>query len=70
MSDIYIFVQMTSIMNNFDGIQPEPLSHHRTPQLIEFIQRHQSIRDRGSHSKLQTDLVEHIWNYMASDKKL
>ena len=54
----------------FDGIQPEPISHHRTPQLIEFIQCHQSIRDRGSHSKLQTDLVEHIWNYMASDKKL
>ena len=45
----------------FDGIQPGPISHHRTPQLIEFIQRHQSIRDRGSHSKLQADLVEHIW---------
>uniref|UniRef100_A0A2N9IKV7 DDE Tnp4 domain-containing protein n=1 Tax=Fagus sylvatica TaxID=28930 RepID=A0A2N9IKV7_FAGSY len=45
----------------FDGIQPEPISHHRTPQLTEFIQRHQSIRDKGSHSKLQADLVEHIW---------
>jgi hypothetical protein len=37
---------------HFDGIQPKPISHHYTPQLIEFIQRHQSIRDRGTHSQL------------------
>ena len=28
---------------------------------VIFIERHNSIRDRGIHSQLQVDLVEHLW---------
>jgi hypothetical protein len=28
---------------------------------VEFIQRHLSIRDSQTHSQLQSDLIEHLW---------
>ncbi|XP_028082412.1 uncharacterized protein LOC114283734 [Camellia sinensis] len=48
---------------NYDTISESlPLvSHERTPKLFEFIQNHRRIRDRGTHSKLKQDLVEHLW---------
>lgn len=36
-----------------DHIPPVKVSHERTVELMEFIQRHQCIRERGSHSQLQ-----------------
>ena len=52
--------------NDFDYDQindngPEPVSHNPTCNLMQFIERHNSIRDRGIHSQLQADLVEHLW---------
>ncbi|XP_028089579.1 uncharacterized protein LOC114289930 [Camellia sinensis] len=48
---------------NYDTISESfpPVSHERTPELFEFIQNHYRIRDRGTHSKLKQDLVEHLW---------
>ncbi|KAL7176778.1 hypothetical protein ACSBR2_030179 [Camellia fascicularis] len=50
---------------NYDTIDetlPLTVSHERTPELYEFIQNHHRIRDRQTHSKLQADLVEHLWH--------
>ncbi|KAK9983822.1 hypothetical protein SO802_033347 [Lithocarpus litseifolius] len=52
--------------NDFDYDQiddngPEPVSHNPTCNLMQFIEHHNSIRDRGIHSQLQADLVEHLW---------
>lgn len=40
---------------------PAIVSHERTTELCEFIQMHRCIRDRETHSQLQEDLVEHLW---------
>lgn len=40
---------------------PATVSHERTTELCEFIQMHRRIRDRETHSQLQVDLVEHLW---------
>ncbi|XP_020249142.1 uncharacterized protein LOC109826522 [Asparagus officinalis] len=37
------------------------MSHERTIDLCEFIQNHHRIRDMQTHSQLQLDLVEHLW---------
>ncbi|XP_028085070.1 uncharacterized protein LOC114286174 [Camellia sinensis] len=37
------------------------VSHDQTTELMEFIRRHHRIRDRETHSQLQSDLVEHLW---------
>ncbi|CAL5402850.1 unnamed protein product [Camellia sinensis] len=50
---------------NYDAIDetlPPAVSHERTPELYDFIQNHHRIRDRQTHSKLQADLVEHLWH--------
>nr|XP_023911884.1 uncharacterized protein LOC112023512 [Quercus suber] len=52
--------------NDFDYDQidnngPKPVSHNPTCNLMQFIERHNSIRDKGIHSQLQADLVEHLW---------
>ncbi|KAI8538373.1 hypothetical protein RHMOL_Rhmol09G0097800 [Rhododendron molle] len=49
---------------NYDPLEHTPLvevSHERTTDLVEFIQRNHLIRDRGTHSQLQADLIEHLW---------
>ncbi|XP_058222952.1 uncharacterized protein LOC131332670 [Rhododendron vialii] len=44
-----------------DGPLPEPVSHEHTTELMEFIRRQHVIRNRETHSQLQSDLVEHLW---------
>ncbi|KAG5557078.1 hypothetical protein RHGRI_007364 [Rhododendron griersonianum] len=49
---------------NYDPLEHTPLvevSHERTIDLVEFIRRNHQIRDRGTHSQLQVDLIEHLW---------
>ncbi|KAH7850336.1 hypothetical protein Vadar_031206 [Vaccinium darrowii] len=36
-------------------------SHENRIELTEFLHRHRRIRDRGTHSQLQSDLVKHLW---------
>ncbi|XP_020263140.1 uncharacterized protein LOC109839119 [Asparagus officinalis] len=48
----------------YDAVEEAPtisVSHERTIDLCEFIQNHHRIRDRQTHSQLQLDLVEHLW---------
>ncbi|KAF8402555.1 hypothetical protein HHK36_010641 [Tetracentron sinense] len=44
-----------------DANPPEPVSHDQPDMLAEFISNHLRIRDKGTHSQLQSDLVEHLW---------
>ncbi|KAF8388134.1 hypothetical protein HHK36_026800 [Tetracentron sinense] len=47
---------------NYDAIDESPyapVSHERTTELVEFIEGIRRIRNRGTHSQLQSDLVEH-----------
>ncbi|XP_062154342.1 uncharacterized protein LOC133862526 [Alnus glutinosa] len=37
------------------------ISHEHTPGFLEFIKRHVNIRDRQTHSQLQSDLIEYLW---------
>ncbi|XP_028062903.1 uncharacterized protein LOC114266214 [Camellia sinensis] len=49
---------------NYDQIEDSPhvtVLQERTTELMEFIQCHHNIRDRQTHSHLQSDLVEHLW---------
>mgnify|MGYP003703480791 FL=1 len=49
---------------NYDQIDDSPhvtVLQERTTKLVEFIQCHHNIRDRQTHSHLQSDLVEHLW---------
>ncbi|KAI8572811.1 hypothetical protein RHMOL_Rhmol01G0229400 [Rhododendron molle] len=44
-----------------DGPLPELVSHEHTMELMEFIRRQHAIQSRETHSQLQSDLVEHLW---------
>ncbi|GLT52831.1 hypothetical protein SLA2020_261480 [Shorea laevis] len=44
-----------------DETLPEPVSRDDTHMLAEFIRNRLRIRDRETHSQLQSDLVEHLW---------
>ncbi|XP_028110415.1 uncharacterized protein LOC114308915 [Camellia sinensis] len=49
---------------DYEQIDENPhvsVSHDHTTELMEFIRRHHRIRDRETHSQLQSDLVEHLW---------
>ncbi|KAF8400849.1 hypothetical protein HHK36_014152 [Tetracentron sinense] len=49
---------------NYDAIDESPhapVSHERVTELMEFIQGIRRIRDMRTHSQLQSDLVEHLW---------
>ncbi|KAF8407238.1 hypothetical protein HHK36_006365 [Tetracentron sinense] len=49
---------------NYDAIDESshaPVSHKHTTELMEFIQGIHHIRNRETHSQLQSDLVEHLW---------
>jgi hypothetical protein len=37
------------------------ISHNGTPELDEFIQNYKNIQDKETHTQLQADLVEHLW---------
>jgi hypothetical protein len=45
----------------FNETTLDPVSHAPTLEFMDFIQRHHQIRDRETHSQLQSDLVEHLW---------
>ena len=50
--------------NDFDGSDANPpveVSHAYTPELEDFMQTHYQIRDSVTHSQLQSDLIEHLW---------
>ena len=56
--------------NNFDGSDANPpveVSHAYTPELEDFMQTHYHIMDSVTHSQLQSDLIEHLWNDMATN---
>ena len=40
---------------------PKTMSRERTTKVQNFIQSHIRIRDRETHSQLQDNLVEHLW---------
>ncbi|XP_041009422.1 uncharacterized protein LOC121253477 [Juglans microcarpa x Juglans regia] len=40
----------------------KPISRNNIPDFVEFIAQHHRIRDRDTHSQLQADLIEHLWN--------
>ncbi|GLT71382.1 hypothetical protein SLA2020_434070 [Shorea laevis] len=44
-----------------NDIPLEPPSHEHTVELVDFIQNLHRIRDRETHSQLQSDLIEHLW---------
>ena len=49
---------------DFDGSDANPpleVSHAYTPELEDFIQIHYQIRDSSTHSQLQSDLIENLW---------
>ena len=39
----------------------DPMSHNHTTESTEFIGCHLQIRDKRTHSQLQSNLVEHLW---------
>uniref|UniRef100_A0A2N9HV05 Uncharacterized protein n=1 Tax=Fagus sylvatica TaxID=28930 RepID=A0A2N9HV05_FAGSY len=45
----------------FNATTLDPVSHAPTLEFMDFIRRHRQIRDRETHSQLQSDLVEHLW---------
>ena len=49
---------------DFDGNDANPpleVSYAYTPELGDFVQIHYQIRDSATHSQLQSDLIEHLW---------
>ena len=49
---------------DFDGSDANPpleVSHSYTPELADFMQIHYQIRDSATHSQLQSNLIEHLW---------
>ena len=50
--------------NNYEQVPksiPTTVSRKRTTEVQNFIQSHIRIRNRETHSQLQADLVEHLW---------
>ena len=50
--------------NDFDGSGENPIvqvSYEHTPEFVDFIQTHHQIRSNASHSQLQSDFIEHLW---------
>ena len=43
------------------------VSHGEIPELHDFLQTHNQIRDRASSSQLQEDLVEHLWEQYGNE---
>ncbi|GLT72463.1 hypothetical protein SLA2020_443970 [Shorea laevis] len=49
------------VYDQMDESSHEPLSDDHAQELTDFIERHHRIRDRATHSQLQSDLIEHLW---------
>ncbi|XP_061951875.1 uncharacterized protein LOC133674679 [Populus nigra] len=43
------------------------MSHGEIPELHDFLQTHNRIRDRATSSQLQEDLVEHLWEQYGNE---
>jgi hypothetical protein len=52
----------------FNATTLDPVSHAPTLEFMDFIRRHHQIRDRETHSQLQSDLVEHLWQLHSNSK--
>ena len=49
---------------NYDDMgEKVKISHARTPELDEFIQNYKNIQDKETHTQLQADLIEHLWQH-------
>ena len=50
---------------NYDDMgEKVTVSHDSTPELDAFIQNYKNIKDKETHTQLQADLIEHLWqNY-------
>lgn len=44
-----------------NDIPLEPLSHECVDEIVDFLQNRHRIRDQETHSQLQSDLMEHLW---------
>jgi hypothetical protein len=53
------------VYDQMDESLYEPVPHTTNQQLMDFIERHPRIKDRGTHSELQADLIEHLFWYEA-----
>ncbi|XP_062155181.1 uncharacterized protein LOC133863235 [Alnus glutinosa] len=49
------------VYDQLDESLYERVPHTANQQLTNFIERHHRIRDRVTHSQLQSDLIEHLW---------
>uniref|UniRef100_A0A2N9IUF7 Nuclease HARBI1 n=1 Tax=Fagus sylvatica TaxID=28930 RepID=A0A2N9IUF7_FAGSY len=61
MSAILMEVQQDDDYEQVPESIPIPVSREPTIEVQNFIQSHIRIRDRETHSQLQADLVEHLW---------
>ena len=43
------------------------VSRDETPELLDFLQSHNRIRDRLTNSQLQADLIEHLWKQYGNE---
>jgi hypothetical protein len=43
-------------------VQEASISQGPNPLMEQAIERNVGIRDRNTHKKLQSDLVEHVWH--------
>jgi hypothetical protein len=43
------------------------VSHGEIPELHDFLQTHNRIRDRATSSQLQEDLIEHLWEQYGNE---
>lgn len=62
--------EIAQIIDNYDTVgEPANVlpSHERTQTLMEFIHNHHRIRDAETHSRLQGDLIEHLWHLHGGD---
>jgi hypothetical protein len=50
---------------NYDHmVEKVTMSHDDTPELEPFIANYRKIKDNETHTQLQEDLIEHLWqNY-------
>ena len=37
------------------------VSHDAAPELDAFIENYKNIKDKETHTQLQADLIEHLW---------
>ena len=52
----------------YDGTPSISISREQTSTLMEFMQFHHRIREKGAHIQLQNDLVEHLWEKHGGQK--